>query len=81
LLLFNTDTTQGYWQTAFDAISVNGNNISVNTQDTIIDTGTTYILGDQESISNIYAKIPGSAPVQNGLWTSTLVTMFDYQRS
>lgn len=73
-LRFHTDTIQGYWQTAFDAVSVNGNDISVSTQDAIIDTGTTYILGDQESISNIYAKIPGSTPLQNtGLWTSTLV--------
>jgi len=73
-LCFNTDMTQGYWQTTFDAMSVNGNDISVSTQDAIIDTGTTYILGDQESISNIYAKIPGSAPLQSistGLWTST----------
>jgi len=61
---------KGYWQTAFDAILVNGNVISVSTQDAIIDTGTTYILGDQESISNIYAKIPGSTPLQDtGLWT------------
>ena len=67
---------QGYWETAFDAISVNGNNISVSTQVAIIDTGTTIILGDEKSISNIYAAIPGSAPLQNtALWTSTPVTM------
>jgi hypothetical protein len=77
---FNTDTIQGYWQTAFDAISVNGSDISVSTRAAIIDTGTRYLLGDQESISNIYATIPGSAPIQDGLWTSTLVTMFDCQR-
>ncbi|KAN0108977.1 acid protease [Russula decolorans] len=60
---------QGYWQTAFDAISVNGSDISVSTRAAIIDTGTRYLLGDQESISNIYATIPGSAPIQDGLWT------------
>jgi hypothetical protein len=76
----NTDTIQGYWQTVLDAMSVNGNNIniSVSTQQAVIDTGTTFVLGDQESISNIYATIPGSAQVKNSiLWTSTLVTMFD----
>jgi hypothetical protein len=78
---FNTDTIQGYWQIAFDFISVNGHNISVSTQEAIIDTGTRLIVGDNESISNIYAMIPGSASMQNGLWTSTLVTMFDCQRS
>lgn len=73
---------QGYWQTSFDAISVNGNGISVRTRDAIIDTGTTFILGDQQSISNIYAKIPGSAALQNtDLWTSTFVTMFGCQSS
>jgi cathepsin D len=78
---FNTDTIQGCWQIAFDFISVNGHNISVSTQEAIIDTGTRLIVGDNESISNIYAMIPGSASMQNGLWTSTLVTMFDCQRS
>lgn len=67
---------QGYWQTTFDAMSINGNGISVSTQDAIIDTGTTFVLGDQQSISNIYAQIPGSAQLQEdtSFWTSTLVT-------
>ena len=70
---------QGYWQTTFDAILVNGNAISVSNQDAIIDTGTTYVLGDQVSVSNIYAQIPGSAPLEGtNLWTSTLVTKFDH---
>ncbi len=73
---FNTDTIQGFWQTTFDAISVNGNDISVSTKDAIIDTGSTLISGDQESISNIYSKIPGSAQSPDGsLWSSTLVTV------
>ncbi len=73
---FNTDVIQGYWQTTFDAMSINGNGISVSTQDAIIDTGTTFVLGDQQSISNIYAQIPGSAQLQEdtSFWTSTLVT-------
>ncbi len=67
---------QGFWQTKFDAISVNGNNISVTTQNAIIDTGTTFVLGDQESITNLYSEIPGSAQLENTtLWTSTLFTM------
>jgi cathepsin D len=71
---FNTDVIQGYWQTTFDAVSVNRNGISVSTQAAIIDTGTTLVLGDQQSISNIYANIPGSAQLQGSttLWTSTL---------
>jgi cathepsin D len=82
---FNTDTIQGFWQAKFDSLSVNGKNIpgiNFNTDYATIDTGVTFILGEQESISNIYATIPGSAQLQNtSLWTSTLVTMFDCLRS
>jgi cathepsin D len=77
-LRFNTctDTIQGYWQTTFDAITANGNVISVSTQDAIIDTGTTLILGNRESIHNIYKEIPGWAHLQNtDLYTSTLFTV------
>jgi cathepsin D len=75
-LRFNTDMIQGFWQTTFDAISVNGNDIPVSIKDAIIDTGSTLISGDQESISNIYSKIPGSAQAPDGnLWSSTLITM------
>ena len=81
-LCFNTGMVQGYWQITFDAISVNGNVIPVTNQDAIIDTGTTLVYGDLESVSNIYAQIPGSAPLQGtDLWTSTLVTKFNCQSS
>jgi cathepsin D len=77
-LRFNTgtDSIQGYWQTTFDAITANGNVISVGTQNAIIDTGTTLVLGDRESISNIYEMIPGSASLKNtGIYMSTLFTV------
>ena len=75
-LRFNMDMIQGFWQTTFDAISVNGNDIPVRIKDAIIDTGSTLISGDQESISDIYTKIPGSAQAPDGnLWSSTRVTM------
>lgn len=75
-LHFNTDMIQGFWQTTFDGISVNGNDIPVSIKDAIIDTASTLISGDQESISSIYSKIPGSAQAPEGnLWSSTLITM------
>ena len=75
-LRFNTDAIQGFWQTTFDAISVNGNDIPVSIKDAIIDTGNTLISGDRESVSNIYSKIPGSAPGPDGsLWSSTPITV------
>ena len=73
---FNTDMIQGFWQTTFDAISVNGNDIPATIKDAIIDSGSTLIGGDQETISNIYSKIPGSAQAPDGsLWSSTLIAM------
>lgn len=72
----NTGTIQGFWQTKFDAISINGNDIPLSIKDAIIDTGSTFISGDQESISNIYSKIPGSAQApESNLWSSTIITM------
>jgi hypothetical protein len=40
-----------------------------------------FVLGDQQSISNIFAAIPGSAMLQGTtLWTSTLVTTLTIDR-
>ncbi|KAH9060185.1 acid protease [Lactarius vividus] len=50
-------TTKGYWQVGFDGVWVNG------TQ------GTTLILGETDGINALFAKIPGSRRVDNGLYT------------
>ncbi|KAI9438431.1 acid protease [Lactarius psammicola] len=61
-------TTQGYWQGSFDGISVNGRTVVVGS-DAIIDTGTTQVVGDSQSVRAIYAQIPGSKDVGSGTWT------------
>ncbi|KAH8986125.1 acid protease [Lactarius akahatsu] len=61
-------TTQGYWQGAFDGISVNGKTV-VSGQGAIIDTGTTQVVGDTQSVQAIYAQIPGSKDIGSGTWT------------
>ncbi|KAF8473673.1 acid protease [Russula ochroleuca] len=60
-LTYTPDTTQGFWQIKLDNITINGNDTHIGTKEAVIDTGTTQILGDHESIANIYANIPGSA--------------------
>jgi hypothetical protein len=56
-------------------MSANGVGIPVTTHEVIIDTGTAFVFGDEQSILNVYATIPGSARLGNSyLWTSTLVT-------
>ncbi len=43
----------------------------------IIDTGTTLIIGDESSVSRIYAQIPGSTDIGNGLYTFPCNTQVD----
>ncbi|KAI9444476.1 acid protease [Lactarius indigo] len=61
-------TTQGYWQGSFDGISVNGKTV-ISKQGAIIDTGTTQVVGDTQSVKAIYAQIPGSKDIGSGTWT------------
>ncbi|KAI9437838.1 acid protease [Lactarius psammicola] len=61
-------TTQGYWQGSFDGISVNGKTV-VGRAGAIIDTGTTQVVGDTQSVQAVYAQIPGSKDVGSGTWT------------
>ncbi|KAH8997777.1 acid protease [Lactarius hatsudake] len=61
-------TTQGYWQTIFGGISVNGTPV-FDGRDAIIDTGTTQVIGDTQSVQAIYDAIPGSNYIGSGSWT------------
>ncbi|KAI9059064.1 acid protease [Trametes sanguinea] len=65
-------THEGYWQVDVDTISVEGKNVLEKTP-AIIDTGTTQIIGDKNSVAAFYAAIPGSADasdtVQAGYYT------------
>ncbi len=68
----NTDTMQGFWQIKFDSISVDGKDISVSTQEAIIDTGLRFVYGTDQDIANIYSNIPGSGQLPNSNhWMST----------
>ena len=81
-LHFNPDTVQAFWHTKLDGITINGKDTQVSTKEAVIDTGTSLILGDQNSIANIYAGIPGSAKVNSSdigsgeFWTCTFVMEF-----
>ncbi|ESK97458.1 aspartic protease [Moniliophthora roreri MCA 2997] len=52
-------TTRGFWQVDLEAVSVDGNAV-VNGLSSIIDTGTTLIMADNQSVAAFYAAIPGS---------------------
>ncbi|KAH8982167.1 acid protease [Lactarius hatsudake] len=61
-------TTEGYWQVGFDGVWVNGTQVKQSAS-AIVDTGTTLILGETDGINALFAKIPGSRQVENGLYT------------
>ncbi|KAJ8086386.1 hypothetical protein PM082_005209 [Marasmius tenuissimus] len=52
-------TTQGFWQIDVDGASVSGQT-PVGTFSAIVDTGTTLLLGDDDSVNDFYAAIPGA---------------------
>ena len=69
-----TDRKQTVWQILIDSIKVNGSEIYLTTNETIIDTSSPFVMGDNNTISHIYSNIPGSAQIPNsGQWTSTHV--------
>ncbi|KAH9029006.1 acid protease [Lactarius pseudohatsudake] len=54
-------TNEGYWETNVDALYLDGWKVA-GVRDSIIDTGTTMILGDAKTVKTIYSHIPGSKP-------------------
>ncbi|KAJ7592923.1 acid protease [Mycena floridula] len=65
-------TKEGYWQVSMDAVSINGKGVLPKTE-SIIDTGTTLIIGDTKAVKDMYAAIPGSkdasSSVGDGFYT------------
>ncbi|VDC02585.1 unnamed protein product [Peniophora sp. CBMAI 1063] len=53
-------TTVGFWQVTMDSINAAGKAAGSNL-DSIIDTGTTLVIGDMNTVAALYAEIPGSA--------------------
>ncbi|KAF7978613.1 hypothetical protein HWV62_45354 [Athelia sp. TMB] len=66
-------TTKGYWQVKLDSVAVNNNPVaSLGAIDSIIDTGTTLILGNPEQVALFYADVKGALPAPQygaGLYT------------
>ncbi|KAI0312482.1 aspartic peptidase domain-containing protein [Amylostereum chailletii] len=61
-------TTQGYWQVNLGAVAVNGKKV-VSSTSSIIDTGTTLIIGDTTNVKAVYAQIPGSKSAGGGTYS------------
>ncbi|TCD61064.1 hypothetical protein EIP91_009067 [Steccherinum ochraceum] len=65
-------TEKAYWQVDIDGVSANGKQSLTNLA-SIVDTGTTFILGDSDNVSKLYESIPGaknaSAVAGAGMWS------------
>jgi hypothetical protein len=57
-------STQGFWEINTDAIGAGGKTAGSNI-DSIVDTGTSLVVGDQGTVAAIYAEIPGSKDASN----------------
>ncbi|KAI0316984.1 acid protease [Amylostereum chailletii] len=68
--LFTGDFTQipvspvGFWQIPLDSVNANGD-AAVTGLSSIIDTGTTLIVGDASTVAQFYAAVPGAADASN----------------
>ncbi|TFK51818.1 acid protease [Heliocybe sulcata] len=52
-------TQQGYWQVNMQSVLVNGKNV-LGQISVIVDSGTTYIIGDDANVRKLYASVPGA---------------------
>ncbi|KZV69225.1 acid protease [Peniophora sp. CONT] len=57
-------TTVGFWEVNMGSINAKGRAAATNI-DTIVDTGTTLVVGDTNTVRALYAEIPGSADASN----------------
>ncbi|KAF8266882.1 acid protease [Lactarius quietus] len=58
-------TQEGFWQTNIDGLYLSGQQIA-GTINTIIDSGTSMILGDNKTVQAFYGQIPGSKAIGSG---------------
>ncbi|KAL5527800.1 hypothetical protein ACEPAG_6601 [Sanghuangporus baumii] len=58
-LTFTPVTQEGFWQISVDGADVGGQSVS-GAQDAIVDTGTSLLIADTQTVSNIIQAVPGA---------------------
>ncbi|KAF9453437.1 acid protease [Macrolepiota fuliginosa MF-IS2] len=66
--------TQGFWESAMDAVSVNGQSLNLQGRTAILDTGTTLIVAPDADAQAVHAAIPGAQPDGQGGFTVPCTT-------
>ncbi|TCD66599.1 hypothetical protein EIP91_001156 [Steccherinum ochraceum] len=77
-------TSRGFWQVTLDGVTVSippgGGGVAAPPQtavgrtQAILDTGSQYIIGDPGNVAKLYAAIPGSAALGNGMYSYPCAT-------
>ncbi|KAL5487632.1 hypothetical protein ACEPAI_5740 [Sanghuangporus weigelae] len=67
-LTFTPVTQEGFWQISVDGADVGGQSVS-DTQDAIVDTGTTLLIADTQTVDNIIQAVPGAQDAGQGFFT------------
>lgn len=67
--VLTTTHFQGLWETTFDALYINEQQISLTTK-IVVDSGSTMIIGDSKTVQALYDQISGSVAIGSGYYTS-----------
>jgi hypothetical protein len=74
LVTFPNVNTEGFWEGAMDAITVDGVNTGLKGRTAILDTGTTLIQAPGNDAATVHALIPGAANAGGGQFTVPCTT-------
>lgn len=66
---FANVNTQGFWEGAMGAVTVNGNDLGLDGRTAILDTGTTLIIAPTADAEAVHAQIPGAQSDGQGGFT------------
>jgi len=69
LTTFANVNTQGFWEGAMGAVTVNGNDLGLDGRTAILDTGTTLIIAPTADAEAVHAQIPGAKSDGQGGFT------------
>lgn len=74
LVTFANVNTQGFWEGAMAAVTVNGQDLGLQGRTAILDTGTTLIIAPPSDAAAVHAAIPGAQSDGQGGFTIPCTT-------
>ncbi len=69
LVTFANVNTQGFWEGAMTAVTVNGQDLGLQGRTAILDTGTTLVIAPPADAAAVHEAIPGAASDGQGGFT------------